>query len=77
MNLKDKQKLQKKILIDDDFIYCPRLNNSLKSFVNTHPDGVTDERIAKVLLIEEEEVEAIFQKAIGKLRKKLGLNIKP
>lgn len=76
MNLKDKNKLKKKIKEDDDFIYCPRLNNSLKSFLQTHPDGVDDERIAKVLLVDEEEIQDIFSSAIRKIREKLGLDIK-
>jgi len=76
MNSKDKEKLKKKIKNDEDFIYCPRLNNSMKSFLITHPDGVKDDRIAKVLLVDEEEVKSIFAGAIEKLRNKLGLNIK-
>lgn len=74
MNLKDKQAIVDKIKNDEDYIYCPRLNNSLKSFVNTHPDGVDEERIAKVLLIDVNEVKSIFNNAIKKIRKKLKLN---
>ena len=74
MNPKDKRTIVDKIKNDEDYIYCPRLNNSLKSFVNTHPDSVDEERIAKVLLIDVNEVKAIFNNAIKKIRKKLKLN---
>lgn len=76
MNPKDKQKLQDKIKKERDFIYCPRLNNSLKTFMDSYPDGVEDERIAKVLLLDNEEVGNIFLSAVKKIRKKLKLRIK-
>jgi hypothetical protein len=75
MNPKDKERLQRKIEEDSDFIYCPRLNNSMDSFIRTHPDGVDNERISKVLLVDEEEVRSIFESALRKIRKKLGLDI--
>ena len=63
-----------KIYNDEDFIYCPRLGNSLKKLIETNPEGVDDERIAKVLLIEEDEVQSIFESAIKKFRKSMGLD---
>jgi len=71
--MSDKNKLKKKIENDPDFIYCPRLGNSLKMFLEKYPDGAEDFKIAKILLIEEEEVEAIFQSAIKKIRKSMGV----
>lgn len=68
-----KKEVADKIMEDEDFIYCPRLGNSLKKLIDKNPEGVDDERIAKVLLMDEEEVKAIFATAIGKLRKSLGL----
>ena len=62
-----------KIKKDEDYIYYPRLSNSLKKLIDKNPDGVDNKRIAKVLLMEEEEVEEVFGKAILKLRKALGL----
>ena len=64
--------LEDRILNDDDYIHCPRLKNSLTNMVNTNPEGVDNERIAKVLLITEEEVEELYQSALRKLRKVLG-----
>lgn len=69
----NKEKIKEKIETEEDFIYCPRLGNSLDKFVEKNPDGVDDEKIAKVLLIETEEVETIFQSAISKIRKNLKL----
>jgi hypothetical protein len=58
---------------DEDFIYCPRLGNSLDKFIDNHPDGVDEDRIAKVLMMTEEEVREIFEQALKKLRKGMGL----
>ncbi|HLD91636.1 MAG TPA: hypothetical protein VI911_11615 [Patescibacteria group bacterium] len=76
MNPKDKKKIQDKIEQERDFIYCPRLNNSLKIFMDSYPDGVEDDRIAKVLLLENNEVDNIFMAAIRKIRKKLKINVR-
>lgn len=67
--MKDKKTLRKKIQEDPDFVYCPRLGNSLKKLVDKHPDGIDDERIEKVLLMSAKEVEAIYNSALEKLRK--------
>ena len=73
MNPKDKRSIYKKIKEDEDFIYCPRLGNSLKKLMDKNPDGIDDERIAKVLLMSTEEVEVWYNSAIEKLRKSLGV----
>lgn len=70
---KNKESLMEMIYHDEDYIYCPRLGNSLKKLIDKNPDGVDTERIAKVLLMSEEEVEKIFEESLIKLRKKLGL----
>lgn len=69
MDVKD---YKDKILEDEDFIYCPRLGNSLSKLIEKNPDGVDDERIAKVLLLKDKkDVEKIFNSAIIKLRKSM------
>jgi hypothetical protein len=70
--MKDKKMLKKKIMEDEDFIYCPRLGNSLSKLIEKHPEGIDDDRIQKVLLITPKELEAIYQAAIQKLREGLG-----
>ncbi len=72
----NKNEIEEKINSEEDFIYCPRMNNSLKVFINSHPDGVDNTRIAKVLLIKEEEVEEIYQSAIKKFQENLKKEIK-
>ena len=69
-----KDRFKKKITTDEDFIYCPRLGNSLEKFIEKYPEGVDDEKIAKVLLMDEEEVEETFQNAIRKIRDNLKIN---
>lgn len=71
--MSDKNKLKKKIESDPDFIYCPRLGNSLRIFLEKYPEGVEDSKIAKILLVDEEDVEAIFHSAIIKIRKSMGV----
>lgn len=74
MSKKTKNEIKQKIYSDEDFIYCPRLGNSLDKLIEKNPEGVDNERIAKVLLISEYEVEKIFNKAIIKMRKIIGLD---
>lgn len=72
--MKKSDNIKEMIETDEDFIYCPRLGNSLKKLMEKNPEGVDDERISKVLLLEEEEVEGIFASAISKIRKHMGLD---
>jgi len=71
MSAKDKDSLRKRILEEEDFIYCPRLGNSLERLIDKNPSGVENERIEKVLLMSQEEVEKWYNSAIDKLRKAL------
>lgn len=66
--MKDKKMIKKKIMEDEDFVYCPRLGNSLSKLIEKYPDGVDDERIQKILLLSEKEVNEIYESAIKKLR---------
>jgi len=67
------EQTKEKILKDEDFIYCPRLGNSLKNLLNKHPDGIDEERIAKVLLMSKDEVDKIFEKSLKKIRNHMGI----
>ncbi len=73
MKVKDKDQIKNKILVEEDFIYCPRLGNSLNKLIDKNPEGVEDERICKVLLMSDEELEETFNSALEKLRKALGV----
>lgn len=61
-------KVKARISSEEDFIYCPRLSNSLSKFLEIHSEGVENDKIAKVLMLSEEEVEQIFASALTKLR---------
>lgn len=67
--MKDKQALKQKIKEDPDFIYCPRLGNSLNKLLDKHPDGIDEERIQTVLMMTKKQVEKIYESALNKLRK--------
>ena len=71
---KNKDDIHYLIHNDEDFIHCPRLGNSVKKLIEKNPEGIGNERIAKVLLMDESEVEKTFNSAIVKLRKALGLD---
>lgn len=66
--MKNKKKLKKRIMEEDDFIYCPRLGNSLSKLLDKYPEGVENDRIQKILLLSEKEVSEIYESAIKKLR---------
>lgn len=67
--MKDQEAIRKKIRENEDFIYCPRLSNSLEQLISKNPEGVLDERILKVLMITQEELDEIYGSAIEKLGK--------
>ena len=73
MAKKSKKTTKERILEETDFCYCPRLSNSISNLIEKNPDGVSNERIAKVLLLTEGDVEEIFESALVKLRASLGV----
>lgn len=72
--MNEKDKLKEKILNDADFIYSPKYDFSLEKFMYRHDEGVENSHAAKVLLMEPEEVEEIYQIAISNLRDSLKEN---
>lgn len=67
----DTSEMKKMIDSDPDFVNYPSLGNSLKRVMEVHPNGLSDEQIAKALMISEEEVLGIFAKAVKKLKESL------
>jgi len=65
----DEKKL--KLTQEEDYIDCPKFNNSIKQLIDRNPDGIDDETIAKVLNMSVDEVEKTYQNAINKLKKSL------
>ena len=65
----DKNEIKKRIAVDTDYVRCPKFSNSLTKFLQKNPDGVEDNTIARLLMLEgEERVEEIYQEAVLKLR---------
>jgi hypothetical protein len=62
------EEIKKKIAEDPDFIAIKRFGNSMKQLLERYPDGCPDKVIAQALLIEETEVEDLYQKTVRALR---------
>ncbi len=60
-----------KLTQEEDFIDCPKFNNSIRQLIEKNPDGVDEETIAKVLNMTVEDVEKTYENAIKKLKKSL------
>lgn len=60
-----------KLTQEEDYIDCPKFNNSIKQLIEKNPDGISDEMIAKVLNMSIEDVEKTYQNAIKKLKKSI------
>jgi len=69
--LKEKKTPKERVESEEDYIYCPHSKNSLKVLVQKNPEGVSNERIAKVLMMTEEEVEETYESALEKIKAKL------
>ena len=51
--------------------FSPKHKNSLKNLIASNPEGLDDKTIAKALMMSEEELEAVYQKAISNLKEAL------
>jgi len=60
--------LIKRILQEEDYIRCPKFNNSLNKFLSRNLNEVENSTIARLLMMSEDEVEKIYEEAIVKLR---------
>ena len=69
--MKIEDDVKKKIENDPDYIYNPKMGNSLKKMVDRYPYGIEDDKIAKVLCMEVSQIEKIYEGILVKLRKKL------
>lgn len=67
----DKDELAKKVEHEEDYIRCPKCNNSLAKFLAKNSDGIEDNIIARLLMISQDKVKEIYEEAIKKLRKEM------
>ena len=65
--------MDERLSTDRDFVLAPRFNNSLKELLKANPGGVEDKAIAEALGVSRDEVEALYQSAVKKLRRSMGV----
>lgn len=63
-----KEDVKKRILEESDFIKSYKYGNSLNKFLSRNAKELDDSAIARLLMIDKDEVEEIYQKAIDILR---------
>jgi hypothetical protein len=64
-----KEDLKKRVLEEQDFIRSYKYGNSLAKFLSRNTKELDDGAIARLLMIEKDEVEEIYQKAIDILKR--------
>lgn len=64
----EKNEIQQRIQEEEDYIRAPKFSNSLAKFTARNSEGVENATIARLLMISEEEVERLYQEAVGFLR---------
>lgn len=67
-----KEEVKAKILEEEDFVYSPRHANSILKLIDMNPDGISEDKICKALLISKKDLKKIYESAINKLRKRMG-----
>ena len=67
----DRDDASKRVFDEEDYIRCPKFNNSLTKFLAKNSDGVENSVIARLLVMDEDKVEAIYNEAVQKLRKEM------
>lgn len=64
----DREDVSKRIFEEEDYIRCPKFNNSLAKFLAKNSEGVENSAIARLLMLPEDKVEELYQEAVQKLR---------
>jgi hypothetical protein len=57
-----------KIDTEMDYIRSPKYRNSLRLLLDSHPNGVSDDMICRVLCISKEELALTYERILDKLR---------
>jgi hypothetical protein len=66
--------MEKKIREEEDFIHAPKHQNSLNKFLAKAENPLENAGVARLLLLSEREVEAIYQESVAALRKEMVLD---
>lgn len=64
-----KEDVKKRILEEGDFIKSYKYGNSLNKFLSRNTKELDDSAIARLLMINKDEVEEIYKKAVEILKK--------
>lgn len=67
----DKDDANRRIKEEDDYVRCPKFNNSLSKFLSKNTKEVEDKVIAKLLMITEEKVRTLYKEAIEILKREM------
>lgn len=67
----DREEIQKRIQEEEDYVRAPKFSNSLTKFLAKNSEGIENAAIARLLMITEEEVEAIYADAISQLQEEM------
>jgi hypothetical protein len=57
-----------RLLSDPDFVLSRHCGNNIANLIRRYPDGMQMAAIARVLALTEEEAQAVFQRAMKKMR---------
>ena len=68
----EKNEISRKIVEDDDYIRCPKCNNSVNKFLLRNPDGAEDSMIARFLMVSEERVKELYEEAVKFFQEHMG-----
>lgn len=66
-----KEDISKRIQGEEDYIRAPKFQNSLAKFVSKNDEGVDNATIARVLMINKEKVEEIYNESVEMLREQM------
>lgn len=69
------EEIKDKIKNDYDFINSKKHKYSLKKFLKKNPQGTTDNIIAYFLCITPDEVKAMYESSIKKIRQRLNIKV--
>ena len=67
----EKSEAEQRVRDEEDFIHAPKHQNSLNKFLAKAENPCENSTIGRLLLIPAEEVEAIYQESIVKLREEM------
>lgn len=67
-----KEQILSSIKTDPDFIRSAEFKNSLNELMERYPEGVSDSVIARVLMVNKEKVQEIYEASLKVLKAAIG-----